>query len=165
MIELRLTRAIIGMTSGLFALATEGDDELTEEALTSKLARADRVQLAVSFAGRRPVPSGFQQSVPGYMVMFTLMNLLMYGGISIAGERTSGVLRRIAVHPITPISSYHRQDHGPLSAGHRADLRFLPGGRRTISSRFRWQYRTGRRDAGRFRLALCRPGRLHWCGD
>ena len=101
MIELRLTRAIIGMTSGLFALATGDGQELTEAALTDKLDRADTVQLAVSFAGRRPVPSGFQQSVPGYMVMFTLMNLLMYGGISIAGERTSGVLRRIAVHPIT----------------------------------------------------------------
>ena len=38
--------------------------------------------------------------MPGYIVMFTLINLLMYGGISLTVERTSGVLRRIAVHPI-----------------------------------------------------------------
>ena len=40
-------------------------------------------------AGKRPVPMGFEQSVPGYMVMFIMMNQLMYGGISVAGERRS----------------------------------------------------------------------------
>lgn len=100
MIELRLLRAIIGMTSGLFAVATDGVGELTEEALFTRLEREDNVQLEVRFAGRRPVPMGFEQSVPGYMVMFIMMNLVMYGGVGIAGERRSGVLRRIAVHPI-----------------------------------------------------------------
>ena len=100
MIEARLLRAIIGMTSGLFAVATEGVGQLTEEVLVARLKRGDKVQLDVRFAGRRPVPMGFEQSVPGYMVMFIMMNLLMYGGVSIAGERRTGVISRIAVHPI-----------------------------------------------------------------
>ena len=101
MVELRLTRALIGLTSGLFSLATDNYVPLTEESLRERLTREDAVLLNSSFAGRRQIPSGFQQSVPAYMVMFILMNLLVYGGVTLASERTSGVLRRIAVHPIT----------------------------------------------------------------
>jgi len=52
-------------------------------------------------AGRRPIPTGFNLSLPGVMVMYLMMNLLIFGGVTMAWERRSGVLRRIAVHPVT----------------------------------------------------------------
>src|SRR5438045_3144895 len=44
--------------------------------------------------------SGFRQSLPGTLVQFLMMNLLIFGGTSIAGERASGVMRRLAVQPV-----------------------------------------------------------------
>ena len=111
MIEVRMTRAIVAMTSAIFSLVSDEQAEKEEEGhedepvinekdLRAVLARDKLVSLDVSFAGRRKTPGGFEQSVPGYAVMFVLMNLLIFGGLSISGERTNGVLRRIAVHPL-----------------------------------------------------------------
>lgn len=104
MIEVRLTRSIIALSSAIFAVVTddtvEGEPEITETALKAMLERERKVALDVSFAGRRKVPSGFQQSVPGYVVMFILMNLLIFGSLGISSERTAGALRRIAVNPV-----------------------------------------------------------------
>jgi ABC-type multidrug transport system permease subunit len=59
-------------------------------------------QLAVSSAGQRlDVPSGFQQAVPGILVMFTLLVLLTSSGTMLVQERTQGLLRRLASAPIS----------------------------------------------------------------
>jgi ABC-2 type transport system permease protein len=47
----------------------------------------------------RDTTTGFQRSVPAYMVMFVFMNLLI-GGSTIAEDRASGRLRRIALAPV-----------------------------------------------------------------
>ncbi|MBI4161160.1 MAG: ABC transporter permease [Acidobacteria bacterium] len=47
----------------------------------------------------REMTAGFQRSVPAYMVMFVFMNLLI-GGSTIAEDRASGRLRRIALAPV-----------------------------------------------------------------
>lgn len=102
MVEVRLTRAIVSLTSAIFSVVTETPDaQLTEAALLEVLSREPTVKLDVRFAGRRQVPAGFQQSVPGYLVMFVLMNLLIFGGLAISQERNNGALRRIAMHPIS----------------------------------------------------------------
>lgn len=102
MIEVRMARAIVALTSAIFSLVSDEDDNaVSEEALRELLAREKDVELEVSFAGRRKTPAGFEQSVPGYAVMFVLMNLLIFGGLSISGERTNGVLRRLAVNPLS----------------------------------------------------------------
>ena len=101
MIEVRITRAIVALTSAVFSLVS-GEDEATvnESDLRAVLSKEKLVKLDATFAGRRKTPAGFEQSVPGYAVMFVLMNLMIFGGISISGERTNGVLRRIAIHPV-----------------------------------------------------------------
>ncbi len=56
--------------------------------------------LDARFAGRKPIPVGFNQSLPGIMVMYLLMNLMIFGGSTVAAERRNGVLRRLSVNPV-----------------------------------------------------------------
>jgi ABC-type Na+ efflux pump permease subunit len=58
--------------------------------------------LDVRSAGRRvKAPTGFEQSVPGIMVMFTLLVLFTSGSVSLTIERRSGILRRLASSPMS----------------------------------------------------------------
>lgn len=58
--------------------------------------------LTVEPAGqRREIPSGFQQAVPGILVMFTLLILLTSGASLLTIERRQGLLRRLAYAPLT----------------------------------------------------------------
>jgi ABC-2 type transport system permease protein len=60
------------------------------------------VTVSASTAGNiRKIPSGFQSSVPGNLVMFVLMSMVFSGAV-IATERHSGVLRRYAYTPAAP---------------------------------------------------------------
>ena len=49
---------------------------------------------------RRDVTTGFQRSVPAYLVMFVFLNLLV-SGAGIAEDRASGRLRRMAMAPVS----------------------------------------------------------------
>lgn len=75
---------------------------LDESALTT-VAEAERmVTLEVSVAGRRvTIPEGFEQTIPGTMVMFTMLVLLTGGAIQLVLEREQGLLRRLASTPIS----------------------------------------------------------------
>ncbi len=102
LIELRVARAVISLNAHLLELAlqTNSSQPLTEAGLRDVMARTNPVSLKAEFAGRRPTPAGFNQSLPGTLVMFLMMNLLIFGGTSVAAERTNGVLRRMAIHPL-----------------------------------------------------------------
>lgn len=102
LIELRVLRAVIALNSHLLELALPGDavNPINEADLRSVARRQNPVVLKAEFAGRDPIPSGFNQSLPGTLVMYLMMNLLIFGGASIAEERTNGVLKRLAVYPI-----------------------------------------------------------------
>ena len=100
LIEVRLFRSLLGLTSDIFQVVTTSG-EMTEARLKAAMAREGIVGLDVRYAGKEPPPGGYAQSVPGYMVMFVMMNLLMYGGISIAEERRAGVMRRLAIQPLS----------------------------------------------------------------
>ena len=57
------------------------------------------VTVSASAAGKaRKIPSGFQSSVPGNLVMFVLMTMVFSGAV-ITVERSTGVLRRYAYTP------------------------------------------------------------------
>lgn len=59
-------------------------------------------QLDVSPAGKRQkIPSGFEQAIPGILVMFTILVLLTSGGSMLVNERKQGLLRRLASAPFT----------------------------------------------------------------
>ena len=102
MVELRVVRALIAINSHLVEVATRnGDTGLTNEAaFRAVLSAPNPVRLDARFAGRKPVPSGFNFSLPGNLVMYLTMNLLVFGGAALAAERRNGVLRRLAVHPV-----------------------------------------------------------------
>jgi ABC-type multidrug transport system permease subunit len=99
--KIRMQRALYtALADIVIADATTGP--LSAEALIS-LNNAPRVwQLEVSPAGQSVViPSGFQQAVPGILVMFTLFVLLSSSGSLLVQERTQGLLRRLASTPIS----------------------------------------------------------------
>ncbi len=99
--EIRINRALYTVLADIvIADATTGP--LSAEALIT-LNDAPRVwQLEVSPAGERlEIPSGFQQAVPGILVMFTLLVLLTSSGTILVQERTQGLLRRLASTPIS----------------------------------------------------------------
>lgn len=50
----------------------------------------------------RPVPAGFKQSVPGNMIMFTLMAVLLTGSVRLLDDRQAGRLRRVLSFPVPP---------------------------------------------------------------
>ncbi len=110
LVEIRVARAILSLNGHLLEHATgqQGGAAPTAEALAALRAREDPVVLSATYAGRKPVPTGFNLSLPGVMVMYLMMNLLTFGGVSIAWERRTGVLKRIVIHPVS---------HGSLIVG------------------------------------------------
>jgi ABC-type Na+ efflux pump permease subunit len=99
--EIRIQRALYtALADIVIADATAGP--LSEEALLT-LNNAPRVwQLEVSPAGKRlDIPSGFEQAIPGILVMFTILVLLTSSGTMLVQERTQGLLRRLASTPIS----------------------------------------------------------------
>jgi ABC-type multidrug transport system permease subunit len=60
------------------------------------------LSLDVRPAGKRKViPTGFEQAIPGIMVMFTLVVMLTTGAVTLVIERRQGLLRRLASTPIS----------------------------------------------------------------
>ncbi len=110
LIEVRLVRALIAMNGHILeaAMQTNAPGQITEEKLRAVMAKPDPAGLNAHFAGRKPVPSGFNFSLPGNLVMYLMMNLLMFGGVTMAAERRNGVIKRLMVYPVT---------HGELVMG------------------------------------------------
>lgn len=101
LIQMRLARALIAINSHLLEQATgAGGQPPTAESIAALRKLANPVILEARFAGRKPIPSGFNLSLPGVLVMYLLMNLLTFGGTALATERRHGVLRRMMMHPI-----------------------------------------------------------------
>lgn len=103
LIEARLVRALIAMNGHILEAVTRasGSNTLSESGLREVMAAPNPVGLNARFAGRKPVPTGFNFSLPGNLVMYLMMNLLIFGGATVAAERRNGVIRRFAVHPVT----------------------------------------------------------------
>lgn len=99
--DLRVKRAVFTVLGDLVA-ATDGDHPPTEEGLSILAQAPPIVKVDVSRAGRLTdhVPSGFEQAVPGTMVMFTLLVLLTSGSVLLVVERNDGLLRRLASSPL-----------------------------------------------------------------
>jgi len=49
------------------------------------------------------VPTGFAQSFPSILVMFLLMNVLIYGGVMLKMDLDTGVTKRILVSPVSKV--------------------------------------------------------------
>lgn len=103
--RVRVTRAVYS-TLGELAAARVGGDSAGRAVRAGDLAavggRSRPLRVRTETAGRRRVPpTGFQQSVPGNMVMFTTLILLTGGSVMLFVERRDGLLRRLASTPIS----------------------------------------------------------------
>ena len=99
--EIRIQRSMYTVLADII-VADAIAGPLSEVALAT-LNDAPRVwQLDVSTAGKRQAfPTGFEQAVPGMLVMFTLLVLLTSSGTMLVQERMQGLLRRLASAPIS----------------------------------------------------------------
>ena len=133
--ELRVGRAVYGLLAETVA---------AREPTVASLAALDEISrtlsVSVESAGeRRRIPTGFEQAVPGIMVMFTLLVLLSSGAAQLVVEREQGLLRRLASTPIPRGSVVPRQvgrPAGPRSGPDRlCDVRGEPLVRDGLGSR------------------------------
>jgi ABC-type multidrug transport system permease subunit len=103
LVGFRLAQTVFVVNARLVEYAVQAASSAppTEESLRAILDRENPVTLDARFAGRRPVPVHFNQSLPATLVMYLLMNLMIFGSTRTAAERELGVLRRISIHPVS----------------------------------------------------------------
>ena len=99
--EIRIQRSLYTVLADVI-VADATASPLSRDALAT-VNEAPRVWgLEISPAGERQhIPNGFEQAVPGILVMFTLLVLLTTGGTMLVQERTKGLLRRLASAPMS----------------------------------------------------------------
>lgn len=92
-----------GPRSGVALYPAEADTlEAWARVMAEVRGRKRQIELEVVSAGPRPLtPTGFQQSVPGILVMFVVLVLLTTGGSLLVIEREEGLLRRLASAPVS----------------------------------------------------------------
>jgi len=99
--RIRVQRAVYTTLADVIAARAQSG-ELSADALARLNATPRALTLDVRPAGkRREPPTGFQQAVPGTMVMFTLLVLLTSGAVTLLLERERGLLRRLASAPLS----------------------------------------------------------------
>lgn len=97
----RVTRATFGVLADVVALASAGA-AFDEPRFAELRAMPRTVRVESKPAGKRnATPSGREQSIPGTMVMFTMILVLLSSGMAIVVERRQGLLRRLAATPLT----------------------------------------------------------------
>ena len=99
---IRIQRSLYTVLADIVIADANSPEALAPGALL-QLNNAPRIwQLEASPAGKRQeIPSGFEQAIPGMLVMFTLLVLLTSGGTMLVLEREQGLLRRLASAPIS----------------------------------------------------------------
>lgn len=98
---LKATRAVYTLLADLVVLNEKGES-ITPEAFEQLESLPRPIALTVTTGGQRQeIPSGFEQAIPGTMVLFTLLILLTTGSVTLFIEREQGKLRRLAATPIT----------------------------------------------------------------
>jgi ABC-type multidrug transport system permease subunit len=99
---IRIQRSLYTALADIVTADARSGSKLSAAALI-ELNNETRVwQLDVAPAGERlNIPSGFQQAIPGILVMFTLLVLLTSGASMLVVERKQGLLRRLAYAPMS----------------------------------------------------------------
>ena len=87
---------------GDLVVVKAGGGVVSPEVLALATAEPRPAQLLVTPAGHlMQIPSGFQQAIPGILVMFTLLVLLTSGAATLVDDREKQLLRRLASTPMT----------------------------------------------------------------
>ena len=99
--EVRVSRAVYTVLADLIVAGRDVKTPGPED-FAALAARPRPLTLKVESAGQRQrIPSGFEQAVPGNMVMFVMLVLFTSGGVLLVTERNQGILRRLAAAPLS----------------------------------------------------------------
>jgi ABC-type Na+ efflux pump permease subunit len=99
---IRIQRSLYTALADIVTADARTPGDLSAEALFELNGETRVWQLDVAAAGERLViPTGFQQAIPGILVMFTLLVLLTSGSSMLVVERQQGLLRRLAYAPMS----------------------------------------------------------------
>ena len=99
---IRIQRSLYTALADIVVADANSESELSAADLLALNAEPRIWKLDVSPAGQRQeIPSGFEQAIPGILVMFTLLVLLTSGGSLLVLERKQGLLRRLASAPMS----------------------------------------------------------------
>ena len=99
---IRIQRSLYTALADIVTAEARSEEPLNAAALIELNAETRVWQLEVSTAGQRLIiPNGFEQAIPGILVMFTLLVLLTSGSSMLVVERMQGLLRRLASAPMT----------------------------------------------------------------
>jgi ABC-2 type transport system permease protein len=99
---LRIQRGIYTALADIVVADVNSDAGLTAADLVVLNDMPRNWDLEVSPAGqRKKIPTGFEQAIPGILVMFTILVLLTSGGSMLVIERQQGLLRRLASAPFS----------------------------------------------------------------
>jgi ABC-type multidrug transport system permease subunit len=99
--QVRVARAVYTLLADLASIRASGADP-TPERFAELAAAPRKLTLDVHSAGHRvEAPTGFEQSVPGILVMFTMVVLFTSGAVTLTIERHTGILRRLASSPMS----------------------------------------------------------------
>jgi ABC-2 type transport system permease protein len=99
--QTRAARAVYTVLADLVAVSSQGGTP--SPSTFAQLAQQPHlITLDVTSAGKRKEPPlGFEQAVPGTLVMFTLLIMFTSGGASLLIERRQGILLRLASSPMS----------------------------------------------------------------
>lgn len=98
--EILVKRAAYTVLADLVAADTRSGEANPETFLEVQAVPRTLTLEVVPAGKRRDPPSGFQQAVPGEMVLFILLVMFTTGGLTLYQERTRGILRRLASCPM-----------------------------------------------------------------
>lgn len=99
--QLRVGRAVYTVLADVVA-AEAAEGPLADEQIQTLRETPRALSLRIESAGqRKTIPNGFEQAIPGTMVVFVLMNVLTSGAITLVVDRRRGMLRRLASTPIS----------------------------------------------------------------
>lgn len=103
LVDLRMVRVLISLNSHLLEAAAHPGNlaRLTETQLRDIRQAHNPVQLDTRFAGRKPMPTGFNFSLPGNLVTYLMMNVTVFGAAAMVAGRRSGTIRRLCLSPAT----------------------------------------------------------------
>ncbi len=114
---IRIRRAMYTTLADVIVSAHSGTAP-TNAAIERLNAMPRALRLEVTPAGkRRIVPSGFEQTIPGIMVMFVILVMTTSGAILLVIERRQGLLKRLACTPIARTSVVTGKWSGKLVLG------------------------------------------------
>ena len=100
--SIRIRRSLYTVLADILVADARTGESLSADALLALNAEPRIWQLESQPAGKRQeIPGGFEQSIPGILVMFTLLVLLTSGASMLTVERNEGLLRRLASAPIS----------------------------------------------------------------